>query len=133
MKSHIPKILIVGSTGELGTKLLKFCSKNKIKVNAITGYSNNHKLQLQKKKYNIKYNFLLNSKKNISNFKIFLKNQIIDIIYFLEYGCESIIYADIFLKNNKNSYIAIANKEMIIAGGSLLINKITGILKEFNF
>ena len=38
MKSHIPKILIVGSTGELGTKLLKFCSKNKIKVNAITGY-----------------------------------------------------------------------------------------------
>ena len=39
MKSHIPKILIVGSTGELGNKLLKFCSKNKIKVNAITGYS----------------------------------------------------------------------------------------------
>ena len=50
MKLHIPKILIVGSTGELGTKLLKFCSKNKIKVNAITGYNNNHKLQLQKKK-----------------------------------------------------------------------------------
>ena len=125
MKSHIPKILIVGSTGELGSKLLKFCSKSKIKVNAITGYSNNHKLQLQKKKFNIKYDFLLNNKRNISDFKIFLKNQKIDIIYFLDYGCESIIYADIFLKNNKNSYIAIANKEMIIAGGSLLINKIT--------
>ena len=125
MKSHIPKILIVGSTGELGTKLLKFCSNNKIKVNAITGYNNNRKLHSQKKKFNIKYDFLLNNKKNISDFKIFLKNQNIDIIYFLDYGCESIIYADIFLKNNKNSYIAIANKEMIIAGGSLLINKIT--------
>ena len=35
-----------------------------------------------------------------------------------------IIYADIFLQNNKNSYLAIANKEMILAGGNLLKNKI---------
>ena len=32
-----PKILIIGSTGELGSKLIKFCKNNNIKIHAITG------------------------------------------------------------------------------------------------
>ncbi len=120
-----PKILIIGSTGKLGTSLLKFCFKKNINVFSITGYKNKKKLETQKKHYNIKNSFLLSSKSENANFKRFLNTNTIDIIYFLDYGYESISYADIYLNNNKNSVIAIANKEMIIAGGSLLINKIS--------
>ena len=119
-----PKILIIGSTGELGSKLLKYCDKNNIKITAITGFNNKRKLQLQKNKFNIKEYFLLREKSEQLNFKKFLKNNKIDIIYFLDFGYYSIIYADLFLKNNTNSYLAIANKEMILAGGNLLIKKI---------
>ena len=120
----VPKICIIGSTGKLGTSLLKFCSKKNINIISITGFKNKKKLELQKYRFNIENSFLLSNKIEDKNFKIFLKTNTLDIIYFLDYGYESIKYADIFLKNNKDSLIAIANKEMIIAGGSLLINKI---------
>ncbi len=120
-----PRILIIGSTGKLGTSLLKFCNKKKIKVFAITGFKNKKKLELQKYHFSIKNSFLLSNKIECENFKNFLNTNLIDIIYFLDYGYESISFADIFLKNNKKSIIAIANKEMIIAGGSLLIDKIS--------
>ena len=35
-----PKILIIGSTGKLGVKLLDYTYKNNIKVNAITCFNN---------------------------------------------------------------------------------------------
>ncbi len=123
MKTN-PKILIIGSTGKLGSMLLNFCSKNKIRVFAITGFNNQKKLRSQRNKFNIKNAFLLNNKNDNLNFKNFLISKKIDLVYFLDYGCESILYIDLFLKNNFKSYIAIANKEMVIAGGSLLINKI---------
>ena len=120
----IPKICIIGSTGKLGTSLLSFCNKKNINIFSITGYKNKKKLKLQRDRFDIKNSFLLSSKIENENFKKFLKTHKIDIIYFLDYGYESILYADIFLKNNKNSILAIANKEMIIAGGSLLVDKI---------
>ena len=123
MKSQ-PKILIIGSTGKLGSTFLSFCFKKKFKIFAITGYKNKKKLNLQKNLYNIKNSFLLSDSIQENNFRKFLKLNLIDIIYFLDYGCYSIIYADIFLKKNNNSIIAIANKEMIIAGGNLLVDKI---------
>ena len=58
------------------------------------------------------------------NFIEFLKKTKIHIVYFLDFGYESIIYADIFLQNNNNSYLAIAINVMILAGGNLLKNKI---------
>ena len=119
-----PKICIIGSTGKLGTSLLSFCNKKNINIFSITGYKNKKKLKLQRDRFDIKNSFLLSSKIENENFKSFLKTHKIDIIYFLDYGYESILYADIFLKNNKNSILAIANKEMIIAGGSLLVDKI---------
>ena len=119
-----PKILIIGSTGELGSKLIKFCNSNKIKIHAITGYKNKKKLKIQKEKFHIKNSFLLSNHQEKLNFIEFLKKTKIHIVYFLDFGYESIIYADIFLQNNKNSYLAIANKEMILAGGNLLKNKI---------
>ena len=48
------KILIIGATGKLGNKLLKYTFKNSIPVYGITCYKNFKKLETQKKKYNVK-------------------------------------------------------------------------------
>ena len=119
-----PKILIIGSTGKLGIKLLNYCKKNKINIFCITGYKNNDLLHLQSKKYGVKNYFKLSEDNEINKFKLFLTKYKINIIYFLDYGYKSINYLEIFLKNNSNSHIAIANKEMIIAGGENLIDNI---------
>tara|TARA_Y200000002_G_scaffold304320_1_gene259913 strand:+ start:2291 stop:3385 length:1095 start_codon:yes stop_codon:yes gene_type:complete len=126
-----PKILIIGSTGKLGIKILNFCSKKKIDIFCITGFKNNKLLKIQSKKYSIKNFFLLSDKRESLNFQSFLIINKIDIIYFLDYGYKSLLYSDIFLQNNKNSQIAIANKEMIIAGGDTLINKIYSTKNKF--
>ena len=117
------KILIIGSTGKLGTKLLKFLNKNSISVYCITCFKNNSKLLHQKKIYNIKNSFILSNNNDQIKFFNFLKKNI-QIIYFLDYGSSSLKYLSYFLRYNTNSIIAVANKEMIIAGGSLLQNKI---------
>lgn len=119
------KILVIGSTGKLGIKLLEFCSKNNINIFCITGFNNEKLLNTQSLKYNINHTFKLSEKNNVKNFIKFLKNYKIDLLYFLDFGHKSLLYADIFLENNNNSQIAIANKEMIIAGGENLINKIS--------
>lgn len=118
-----PNITIVGSTGKLGTLLLNFIKKNNIQINAHTCYSNIQKLNNQKSRYNIKNSFILSDDKSYSDFKLFLKNKI-NIIYFLDYGSQSLLLLDIFLKYNSNSIIAIANKEMIIAAGNNLNSRI---------
>ena len=120
-----PKILILGSTGKLGIKLLNFCSKNQIQIFGITCFKNSKKLNNLKLKNNIKNSFILSNTNEKLKFIKFLKNQKIDLIYFLDYGSGSLEYADYFLKNNTKSIIAIANKEMIIAGGNLLISKVS--------
>ena len=125
-----PKILIIGSTGKLGVKLLNYTSKNRIKVNAITCYSNFNKLNNQKKKFNISKKFVLSRENEYQKFLNFLKKPI-DIIYFLDFGSSSLVYLEQFMKFNSNSTIAIANKEMIIAGGHLLMQKINETKNKF--
>lgn len=120
-----PKILILGSTGKLGIKLLNFCNKNHIQIFGITCFKNSQKLSKLKIKHNIKNSFSLANPNDKLKFIKFLKNQKIDLIYFLDYGSGSLEYADYFLENNSKSIIAIANKEMIIAGGNLLFTKIS--------
>ena len=117
------KILIIGSTGKLGSKLLSFTSKNLIPVFCITCFKNIYKLTAQKKRYNIKKSFVLSNLKDEIEFLKLLEKKI-DIIYFLDFGSSSLKYLSRFLKYNTNSIIAIANKEMIIAGGPLLQSKI---------
>tara|TARA_B100000963_G_scaffold23105_1_gene17278 strand:+ start:526 stop:1617 length:1092 start_codon:yes stop_codon:yes gene_type:complete len=117
------KIVIVGSTGKLGSKLLKFISKNKISVFAATCFNNQKKISEQKNKYKIKHTFALGNETDQINFYNILKDNI-DIIYFLDYGSYSLNYLNHFLKFNYNSVIAIANKELIIAGGYVLQKKI---------
>ena len=118
------KIVIVGSTGKLGSKLLNFLSQNKINVFMTSCYTNKKKLYDQKKKYNIKNSFILSIEYDKEIFLKTLETKI-DIIYFLDYGSYSLKYLNHFLKFNKKSIIAIANKELIIAGGSILQKKIS--------
>ena len=114
------KILIIGSTGTLGTKLFNYCLKQNIFIFAITSFKNKKKLSFQKNKSKSKYSFNLSNKIEKKKFILFLKNHKFKLVYFLDYGSYSLIYLDILLKNNNNSIIAIANKEMIIAGGPIL-------------
>ncbi len=117
------RITVIGSTGKLGTKLLNYTSKNHITVSCITCHKNTKKLKEQKRKFNINKSFVLSDTTDKIKFLNFLKTKI-NIIYFLDFGSLSLIYLNHFLKFNKRSIIAIANKEMIIAGGALLQSKI---------
>ena len=67
------KILIVGSTGKLGTKLLNYLNKNSISVYCITCYKNISKLSHQKKLYDIKNSFVLSDTNDQIKFFQFLK------------------------------------------------------------
>ena len=111
------KILIIGSTGTLGSKLLNYCLKNNIPIFALTSFKNKKKLLLQKHKSNSKFSFNLSNLTEKEKFIFFLKKNKFKLVYFLDYGSYSLIYLDILIKNNKNCIFAIANKEMIIAGG----------------
>lgn len=117
------KIIIVGSTGKLGTKLLNYTNKNSIPVYGVTCFTNSKKIILQQKKYSIKKSFVLSRKNDQLRFIRTLKSKI-SIIYFLDFGSFSLKYLNHFLNFNHHSVIAIANKEMIIAGGKLLQSKI---------
>lgn len=118
------RILIIGSTGKLGSSILRYCYKENLEVFAISGYRNTKKLNSQAKKLNLKFFFNLyeDSQKNL--FIKFLSKYKFKIVYFLDYGSYSLNYINVILKYNSNTHIAIANKEMIIAGGIFLMKKI---------
>lgn len=120
----IPKILIIGSTGKLGIKLLNFCFKNDISINCITCFNNINKLKAQASRNIIRHSFILNNHHDKKKFIKFISEKKFDIVYFLDFGSNSLEYAKILLKNNSRSYLAIANKELIVAGGNFLINQI---------
>ena len=117
------KIFILGATGKLGSKLLSFTNKNKILIDSITCNTNSKKINYQKSKYKVSNSYTLSNPDERNIFIKTLKSKI-NLIYFLDFGSSSLSYLDIFLNYNKNSIIAIANKEMIIAGGKLLLDKI---------
>ena len=119
-----PKILILGATGKLGVKLVSFCLNKNININSITCYSNYKKLLHLKNKSKIPNTFILSDPNQRNKFIKFLNSRYFNIIYFLDYGSLSLEYLELIINKNKNSYIAIANKELLIAGGKLLTNQI---------
>ena len=119
-----PKILIIGSTGKLGQKLLNLTNKHKILIDTVTGYSNSKKLIKIKNKYKVHNSFLLSENSQKTNFIKFLQLNKFNIIYFLDFGSESLEYLDIYLKFHSKTYIAIANKELLVAGGHYLTSKL---------
>ena len=119
-----PKILIIGSTGKLGSKLLKFAFNNDIKIDAICCFKNQKKLISQSHKFKIKNKFVLSKFNDEKKLFEYIKLKKINIVYFLDYGSQSIKYINHFLSYQFKSVIAIANKELIIAGGKILMSSI---------
>ncbi len=119
-----PKILIIGSTGQLGSKIIKYCSTNNISISSITCFKNEKKMKFLSNKYKINNTFTLSDELQYTSFCSHLRNNRFNIIYILDFGSESLFYVNILIKNNKNSFISIANKELIIAGGSKMISLI---------
>ena len=117
-------ILIIGSTGRLGIKLTQYCYLNNINIHGATCYKNIKLLEKISKKNKINHTFTLNNNKSFSNFLNYLTKYKFNIIYFLDYGAISIKILKQILLTQVNCNIAIANKEMIIAGGRLLIREI---------
>lgn len=119
-----PKILVFGATGVLGTRLIHFLYKKNIVVKCAIAYKNLKKLNEIKSKFRVEDIFCLSNEKNRNLInKIILSNSF-DIIYFLDNGINSLSYLDLSLKINKNCHYCIANKELIITGGTKLIKKI---------
>ena len=70
------KIVIVGSTGKLGTKLLRFTKKNSISLSCITCYKNSKKIIQQKFSNKIKNHFILSSYNDQKKFFKYLEQKI---------------------------------------------------------
>lgn len=119
-----PRILIIGATGKLGRKLLNFCNKNKITINCITCYKNTKLLDRLCTKYKVSNKFCLSKEDELIKFYYAIKKSNFDIIYFLDFGSSSLALLNEILNNTKKSLIAIANKEMIVAGGKFLLKRI---------
>ena len=119
-----PRILIIGSTGKLGIKLLNFCKEKSIKIDAITCNKNISLLNKQKTKYKIKNIFIFNNYKDTPSLNYYIENNYLNIVYFLDHGSGSLNLLSHILKKQTNTIIAVANKEMIIAGNSVMLNKI---------
>ena len=116
--------MIIGSTGKLGIKLSNFCFKNKINIHTATCHTNSKKLNYLNKRNKFCEIFTLNISEQKISFLNLLKRTNFKLVYFLDYGSNSLEYLNLIVKYNSHSYIAIANKEMIIAGGKLLIESI---------
>ena len=129
----INKIVIMGSTGVLGNKLLNFLIINNENIELITCFSNQKKLLKQKKISKAKFAVVLdpqiqNTIDNLSygddNLIEYIKKNSISIFYILNTGFNSLKYIDLIIKYQKKCTIAVANKEVLIAGGKILINNI---------
>ena len=125
------KLLIIGSTGKLGSKLSSYCHFHSINIKSATCYKNIKKLTAQKKQFNIKNIYKLSDQIEKNKFLDHISNSKFDVVYFLDFGSYSLTYIDILLKNNSSCLFAVANKEMLIAGGKLLQKKIIASKNKF--
>ncbi len=130
------RIFIVGSTGALGREAVEVLSTlgKGYKVVGITGFNNTALLKEQSKKLEPQYigvrkEFVNNIKETFPEKYVFdvredLSKAIMDaspdLTLFLSSGITALRAIDVLLRNKK--YIAIANKESIIAGGEILFS-----------
>ena len=77
-------ILVIGSTGNLGKILLRYCYKNNIIIDAITSFRNQLLQKKQQSLYKIKKGFCLNKEIEKTNFKKFLLSKKFKFVYFLD-------------------------------------------------
>ena len=140
------KIAILGSTGSIGTTLLKIVNKDKdnFEILLLTAKKNYKLLIKQSKLFNVK-NIIINDKKSFKILKKKLKNKKINIynnfddfnLIFkkkIDYVMSSIIGLDgleptiKIIKHTKK--IAIANKEAIICGWNIINKELKKIIQD---
>ena len=115
-----PRILILGATGVLGIKLIKYLSKLKIKIDTAVCFKNFKLLKKLSENFHIKNIYTLDSKllkRNICRINY-------DIIYCLDSNLTSFPLIIKSLSFQSKCIYAIANKDLIIAGGNILKKKI---------
>lgn len=128
------KIGILGSTGSIGTTLLKLINKDEFEIRFLSANKNYKKLLNQAKKFNVK-NLIITDHVNFNHAKIFNKDKTIKIYNNfdilskilgkkLDYVMSSIVGID-GLKPTFNvikftKKIAIANKESLICGWPII-------------
>ena len=126
-------IVIIGSTGVLGGKLIKFLQSTNHNISLISCYSNQSKILEIKKKIDPIYAVVLDPsiQKKFDNLYYgdshvinYIKNNKIDFFYLLDTGFHSLVFLNILIKHQNNCSILIANKEVLVAGGQLLIQSI---------
>jgi len=134
----IKKIGILGSTGSIGTTLLKLINKDEFEIRFLSANKNYKKLLNQAKKFNVK-NLIITDHKSFNHAKIFNKDKTINIYNNfdilnkilskkLDYVMSSIVGID-GLKPTFNvikftKKIAIANKESLICGWPLIYKEL---------
>jgi 1-deoxy-D-xylulose-5-phosphate reductoisomerase len=130
----IKKLGILGSTGSIGTTLLKLINKDEFEIKFLSANKNYKKLLNQAKKFNVK-NLIITDQESFNHAKIFNKDKTINIYNNfdilnkilskkLDYVMSSIVGID-GLKPTFNiikftKKIAIANKETLICGWPLI-------------
>ncbi|MFC1810038.1 1-deoxy-D-xylulose-5-phosphate reductoisomerase [Patescibacteria group bacterium] len=119
----MPKnIIIIGSTGSIGTQALNVIRSNLSDFNVVglSAYKNQELLDKQIAEFNPKYGGTLCEKKLK---KMVLQNDV-DIILF---GCRGTDLIDVLRETIKaNKHIAIANKEMIVEFGEEIMQLVHG-------
>ncbi len=111
-------VLIIGSTGSVGTQALNVIAQNKadFKVAGLSAYQNRELLNKQISEFKPKYGGTLKK----TELESMIRQKDIDIILF---ACRGTDYKDILTKAIKlDKNIAIANKEMIVENGQEIMN-----------
>jgi len=130
----IKKLGILGSTGSIGTTLLKLINKDEFEIKFLSANKNYKKLLNQAKKFNVK-NLIITDQESFNHAKIFNKDKTINIYNNfdilnkilnkkLDYVMSSIVGIDglkpTFSVIKFTKKIAIANKESLICGWPLI-------------
>ena len=141
----IKKIGILGSTGSIGTTLLKLINNNEFEIKFLSANKNYRKLLNQAKKFNVK-NLIITDQESFNHAKIFNKDKTINIYNNfdilnkilnkkLDYVMSSIVGID-GLKPTFNvikftKKIAIANKESLICAWPLIQRQLNKYKTKF--
>jgi 1-deoxy-D-xylulose-5-phosphate reductoisomerase len=131
------RISLLGSTGSIGTQALQVARLHNIKVDALAAYGNTHLLEMQAREFNPKYVCICNSEK-YADLKLRLSDTETVLLCGEEGLCEAAACskADTVLNAvvgmaglsptlaaiEAGKDVALANKESLVAGGSLIMS-----------
>lgn len=138
MNSMTENISILGSTGSIGTQTLSVCEKLGIKVSALTANSNTDLLEQQIRKFRPKL-AVIGTEQKANDLKLRIADTETKVSFGIEGLCEAaaVKEADTVLTSvvgmiglrptltaiEAKKNIALANKETLVTGGSLVMKK----------